>query len=99
LVVDHLLPACFEVLAVRSIFVETLVPDQAGEAVFHYLVEGVRGDGCAVTLIDRRTSDFDGHIRYDAWPGQRVKHVRITITRVPSGSTPGLLDFCVFGRT
>lgn len=92
------LGAEFDVVAARSLFDETLVPGQVGPAVYQYLIEGICGDDRVVTLADRRASDVDCHIRYDTWPAQRVKHVRITLTHVPPGSRPGLMDFCVFGR-
>ncbi len=88
----------YEVMAARIIFNEQLVPHAVGKAVFQYRIE-CSDDGYEwFELCDRTISDFDGHIRYETWTGKHARQIRLVITAVPAGSTPGVIDFCVFGH-
>lgn len=84
--------------AARIVFQEQVWRGGGGPAVFRYRVEGSCDQQQWTLLCDRQDSDFDGHIRYDTWPGQPARWLRLTLTQVPVGTAPGLIDLCVFGR-
>jgi hypothetical protein len=91
------LGAQYKAMAARILFNERLTPRNVAKAQFQYLIEGAVGEGGWQILCDCRSSEFDGHIRYNTWPEILVDKVRITITAAPEGSPPGIIDFGLFG--
>jgi len=88
----------YDTLGARLIFREELAPRMVAPALFRFVLEGTLDGQTWQVLHGARATAFDGHIRYLTWPAQRVRHVRVTLTEVPPGMPPGIVDLCVFGR-
>jgi len=88
----------YETMAARVIFNEQPLPHNPAPAIFRFRIEGSLDGANWITLCDCSDSTFDGHIRFETWSATRCRHVRLVILAVPAGITPGVLDFCVFGK-
>lgn len=65
---------------------------------FGYRVEARAKDGRWQTIIDRTTSEEDLLIDYRECGAVETTAVRLVITRWPTGITPGVAEFTVFGE-
>ena len=82
----------------RIIFNEKITPYHPSPGFFGFLIEYLSDGDKWTILCDRRNADFDGHIRYETWDTVTATRVRLTITQVPSGNIPGVIDFSIFGK-
>lgn len=88
----------FNLMGGRFIFNEKITPHHPSPAFFGFLIEYLSDGDNWTILCDRRNADFDGHIRYETWDTVTATRVRLTITQVPSGNIPGVIDFSIFGK-
>lgn len=65
---------------------------------FGYKVEAMSMDGEWVCVSDRTDNTKDMLIDYFTVTEMRAKELRLTVTSSPNGITPGVINFCVFGK-
>lgn len=95
------LRAVYTVSAMRVIIKSIGISYQNGRVpqAFGYLLEGsTESRGPFQTILDGRDNTRELEIDYRTFESVKARHVRLTITKIPSGIRPGVVDFTVFGR-
>lgn len=95
------LRAVYTVSAMRVIIKSMGVSYQNGRIpqAFGYLLEGrAEGGDTFWTILDGRDNTRELEIDYRTFDSINVRYVRLTITKIPQGIRPGIVDFTVFGR-
>jgi len=90
----------YDVSSARILFSEQCTKDPKAEAIWRFKIEvSSQSSGSNWEMIcNLLDTNFDGHIRFVEFQEKEARRLRITIMENPCGSTPGIMDFCVFGK-
>jgi hypothetical protein len=94
------LQAEYQLSAARTLFGDRGLDYEAGvvPAPYGYRIESSIDPEVWTVVFDASANEAEQHIRYDVFPEQLARHVRLVVVAVPPGMTVSVWEFTVFGR-